>query len=78
MGRAERQKRLEGHTMTEMMVRINTECFLKCKMTLGCVSVNACKGANGGVLCELNDAVASEKETNESCTHYELDVDNCN
>ena len=66
--------------MTALTVRSNKECFLKCKVTLGCVSVNACKdpGASGGVLCELNDAVASEKKTNESCTHYELDVDNCN
>ena len=81
MGRAEKQKRLEGHTMTALMVRTNTECFLKCKMTLGCMSVNACKdpGANAGqgILCELNDGVSSEKEAREGCVHYELDVDNC-
>ena len=67
--------------MMTLTVTTKAECFLKCKMTLGCVSVNACNkdpGASGGVLCELNDGVASEKETDESCNHYELDVANCN
>ena len=86
MGKAEKQKRLLGHKMMTLTVRTNMECFLRCKSTVGCVSVNACKdpgaikypGASDRVLCELNQAVASDKETDKGCTHYELDVTNCN
>ena len=79
VGRPEKQKQLVGHTMKTKRVKTQAECFMMCKKTLGCVSMNACKDptTDDGVLCDLNDAVGSEIETNKSCVYYMLDVGNC-